>query len=392
MKQVGDQVQKQTGAKVSWDTFSSSSEEQQKLQTAVTSGNGPDIFVLGSTFVPTAQATGGFRVLTAKDWKTAGGKERIFKRQLTMSGTSPGKLIAVPFLMRPFAMVYNTELFKKAGISGPPKTWTEFVQDARKITDPSQGIHGTAIDPADPYDPWKIWWTFVKQMGSDFVSKDLKTAQLDTPEAQKAVTFWFDWATRFKIVDPHSMSWQAADALRAFSNGKIGMLIMQSTTVEPTLRVSKVKNAYAFAPMPTVPYGMQQRPPGGQPTPSIVSGDYLAVANYANENLAYELIKLMTDYPNQVQYSKAVGDLPANTKAVQELAGKNPTTKTFAKAEQKAVPTPLTGAWGSLEVALAGVSSKLGNEIAAGSYSPSHVKALLQKANGQVQAQLKGGS
>jgi multiple sugar transport system substrate-binding protein len=121
----------------------------------MTSGTGPDVFILGSTFMPTAQATNGFRELSGADWKKAGGKSRIFERQLTMAGVSPDNLITVPFVMRPFGMVYNTDLFEKAGLSGPPKTWTEFVEYAKEMTDPSQNVYGAEMDPADSYDPCK---------------------------------------------------------------------------------------------------------------------------------------------------------------------------------------------------------------------------------------------
>ena len=392
LDKIGAQFKKQNSSKVTWDFYTSTDQEQQTLQTSITSGSGPDIFTFGSTFVPTAQSTGGFHVLTDQDWKTVGGKDRIFEPQLEMAGVSPGKLISVPFAMRPFAMVYNTELFEKAGISKPPETWTEFVQDAKKMTDSSQGVYGAEIDPADSFDPWKIWWTFLRQMGGRFVSKDLKTAQLDSSKAQKAVQFWFDWATKYKIVDPNSMTWDASDALRAFANGKVGMLIMITTNVEPTLQDSKVKGKYAFAPMPTVPYGMQQRPPGGETAATIVSGDYLAVAKYSKaQDSAYKLIKLMTDKQNQIQYYNAVGDLPVNKDGAQQLANKDESIKAAVQAEQKASPTPFTGAWGPLEVALASVSTTLGNRIASGNYSPSDVAAQLKQANGQVQGQLRGG-
>jgi multiple sugar transport system substrate-binding protein len=83
-----------------------------------------------------------------------------------MAGVSPDKLITIPFVMRPFGMVYNTEHFEKAGVSGPPKTWTEFVETAKEITDPSQNVYGAETDPADSYNPWKILWTFTRQMGA----------------------------------------------------------------------------------------------------------------------------------------------------------------------------------------------------------------------------------
>src|SRR5436309_1927680 len=144
------------------------------------------------------------------------------KQQLTMSGASPDQLIAVPWVMRPFAMVYNKELFQKAGITTPPTTWTQFVQDAQKMTDSSAGVYGAEIDPSDSFDPWKIWWMFAGQQGGNFISQDLKTAQMNTPEAVQAVKFWFDWATTYKIVDPNSMTWKAGDTLKAFANGKVG--------------------------------------------------------------------------------------------------------------------------------------------------------------------------
>src|SRR6266705_1240947 len=77
MQQVASEFQKATGATIAWDTFSSSSEEQTKLQTSIVSGSGPDIFGFGTTFVPTAQATKGFTVLTDQDWQLVGGKERF---------------------------------------------------------------------------------------------------------------------------------------------------------------------------------------------------------------------------------------------------------------------------------------------------------------------------
>jgi multiple sugar transport system substrate-binding protein len=389
MQQIGSEFQKATGATIAWDTYSSSSEEQTKLQTSIVSGSGPDIFSLGTTFVPTAQATNGFTVLTDQDWRAVGGKDRFFKQQLTMSGSSPSQLIAVPWVMRPFAMVYNKELFQKAGITSAPTTWTEFVQDAQKMTNPSAGVYGAEIDPSDSFDPWKIWWMFDRQMGGRFLSQDLKTAQLNAPEAVSAVKFWFDWATTFKIADPTSMSWKSADAVRAFSNGKVGMLIMVTPTITPTLEKSSIAGNYAFAPMPTIPYGMQQMPANGVPAATIVSGDMLAVASYSNvKDLAFKFINLVTDEQHQLQWTKTFGDLPVNVTAANDLASKDPQTAAFVQAEQNATPTPFSGAWGPLEVSLAGVSSKLANEVATNHYDPSHIKPLLDQANQQIQSQL----
>ncbi len=257
------------------------------------------------------------------------------------------------------------------------------------MTDSAAGVYGAEMDPSDSFDPWKIWWTFAKQLGADFISPDLKTAQLNTPQAVQAVQFWFNWATQYKIVNPTSMTWKAGDATAAFANGKVGMYIMVTPTLTPTLQNSAVAGKYAYVPMPTIPYGMQQRPPGGVPAATIVSGDMLAVADYSNvKDLAFKFINLVTDEQHQIQWTKTFGDLPVNVAAANSLASQDPQTAAFIQAEAGASPTPFTGAWGPLEVSLGGVSSKLANEVATNRYDPSHVKPLLDQANQQIQSQL----
>ncbi len=388
-QQISSEFQKETGSTVAFDTYNGSDDEQTKLQISVISGSGPDVFDIGTTFVPTAQSTTGFSVLTNQDWQAVGGEDRFFKQQLTMAGSSPSQSIAVPFVMRPFAMVYNKELFKKADITAPPTTWSEFVQDAQKMTDASAGVYGAEMDPSDTTDPWKIWWMFAEQLGGNLISPDLKTAQLNSPQVVQAVQFWFDWVTQYKIVNPNSMAWKTGDATQAFASGKVGMMIMTTPTITPTLQKSAVAGKYAFAPMPTIPYGMQQRPAGGVPAATIVSGDMFAVADYSNvKGLAYKFINLVTDEQHQLQWTQTFGDLPANVQAARSLASKDPQTAAFLKSETEASPTPFTGAWGPLEVSLTGVSSKLANEVATNSYNPSHVKPLLDQVNQQIQIQL----
>jgi multiple sugar transport system substrate-binding protein len=387
MQQIGTDFHKLTGATIAWDTYSSSSDEQTKLQTAIVSGSGPDIFGLGTTFVPTAQATKGFITLSDTDWQQVGGKSKFFPQQLTMSGATPNQAIAIPWVMRPFTMVYNKDLFQKAGITAPPTTWTDFVQDAQKMTQPSAGIYGAEMDPSDSFDTWKIIWNLSKQMGKDFVSPDNKTAQLNTPEAQKAVQFWFDWVTKYKISDPNAMSWKAGDATRAFANGKIGMQIMVSTSIIPNLNQSSMANHYAFAPIPTIPYGMQQLPANGVATTSIVSGDMLAIASYTKvKDLALKFINLVTSTQQQLDWTKTFGDLPANVTAANQLASKDPQTAAFLQSETGATPTPFSGSWGAIQVSMAGVCSKLANSVATNQYKPSLIQPLLDQANQQIQS------
>ena len=78
--------------------------------------------------------------------------------------------------MRPFSLVYNTDMFTAAGITTTPTTWDEFVADATKLTNSATGVYGTAVDYSDSFSPWKYIFAMTEQAGGNFVSSDLKTA------------------------------------------------------------------------------------------------------------------------------------------------------------------------------------------------------------------------
>src|ERR1043166_7951112 len=46
---IGNQFKAQTGATVKWEEFASANDEITKIETSVVSGNGPDIYGVGTT-------------------------------------------------------------------------------------------------------------------------------------------------------------------------------------------------------------------------------------------------------------------------------------------------------------------------------------------------------
>lgn len=56
-----------------------------------------------------------------------------------------GKLFGLPKYTDTIGVFYNKDLFAKAGITEPPKTWEEFAAYAEKLTDPAAGIYGATF-------------------------------------------------------------------------------------------------------------------------------------------------------------------------------------------------------------------------------------------------------
>lgn len=383
--------QTNTGVKVAYNTYSSAAEESTKIETSVASNSGPDIFEFGSTVVPTAAATGAFVVITDALWNTIGGSEgkaKFFPAQLKMSGLTPNALIAVPEYMLPFALVYNTDLLTASG-DQPPTTWTEFVNTAKKMTDPAQDQWGTVMDPSDSFDPWHILWVLAKQLGGDFISADMTQSTMTSDPVYKAFRFWFDWMANYKIAKTSDATFKGPDLLNKFASGKVGFMVMQGPTTIPTLDKSAVKGKYAFSPMPTVPYGLTSLPSGGVPVQTFVSGQYLTIAKFSKlQDDAILWMKYVTDVTQQMQFLKTYGYMPGIVDAYKQPELQTPVWKAFVAAENNAYATPLTGAWGPIETIVGGVASKIAAEYATNSYKTGDLKNALAATNSSIQTAL----
>ena len=82
-----------------------------------------------------------------------------FPGGLRSRGEYQGKLYGFPILSSARAFFYNKDLFAKAGLAGPPKTWQEFVESARKIQALGGGTIGYALPlgPEEAQAEWSIW-------------------------------------------------------------------------------------------------------------------------------------------------------------------------------------------------------------------------------------------
>jgi multiple sugar transport system substrate-binding protein len=384
---VSDQFKKQTGATVAFETFASANDELTKIQTSVLSGQGPDLYDLGTTFTPTAYSTGAFVKLTDADWAKVGGRDRFVPATLGISGPDSKNEVGIPFLSRPFVMAYNKDLLAAAGIDKPATTWDGLTDQAKKLT--SGDVHGMAVAYADSFDPWKFVWAMSIQAGNPILDLDAKKAQIDDPSTKKAYQTYFGWLTKDKVVDPAAIGWKNAQAIAAFANGKAAYLPMVSSSSQVTLDKSAVAGKYAYAVMPTVPPGETSNPSGGKPASSIISGDNMVVAKYSkNQDLTFALIKMLTSTANQVTYTKTFGDLPTNADAAKQIEQGNASLTPILDSGSKAVGTPFSGAWGDTQLALVNVVVQSIPSLSNGSVSSSELESRLKTAQATAQASL----
>lgn len=383
-KAISDKFKAQTGAEVKFEEFSSANDELTKIQTSVVSGSGPDVYAVGTTLTPTAYSTGAFVKLGDKEWDKIGGKDKFNPSALGISGPDDQNQVGIPWVSRPFVMVYNTELLQAAGIQQPATTWDELTQQAKQLTKGDQ--YGLAVAYKDNFDPWKFVWGMATQAGNPLV--DGKNARLDDPAVKKAYQTYFGWLTKDKVVDPAAVGWTNSQAAAAFAKGKTGYFALTSATAAKALDAGAVKGKWAFALLPTVPPGATSRPGNGVEAASILSGDNLLVADYSkNQDLAFEFVKMITDKDAQLDYYQKLGNLPANAEALQSVQS-DPKLAPVAEAAKKSVATPFTGAWADIQLALTNMVVQSIPDLAKGSLSDAQIDTRLAAAQKTAQSAL----
>ncbi|MCJ1712827.1 ABC transporter substrate-binding protein [Curtobacterium sp. VKM Ac-2922] len=374
-----------TGADIQWETYSSAQEELTAIQTSVISGQGPDVYAIGTTFTPTAYATGAFVEMGEKQWAAVGGKDQFDPASFGISGPSASKQIGIPFASRPFVMAVNKDLLAKAGITEMPTTWDQLTADAKATT--SGDVHGMAIAYADGFDPWKFVWGMSENAGNTLV--DGSEAELDAPAVQNAYRTYFDWVTKDGVVDKSAIGWNNAQALAQFTEGKAAFFPMTTTTAINSFTGTEIDGKYEFALLPTVPPGATERPADGIQAASILSGDNFVVADYGTkQDLSFDFIKQVSSKKAQLQYYDLFGNLPTNTAAAKQLADDNPQLKPIIDAGKLSKPTAFTGAWSDIQLALVDVVVQSIPSLKSGEVTDDQLRKRLQDAQKDAQATL----
>jgi len=189
---------------------------RERLQTAVASGNGPDIFRFHASWTPmlsTELARMPSSVYSASEYQKT--FYPVASRQLQIDG----QLVGIPLMYDGLALYYNTEVFKTAAVD-PPSTWSELRTLAAKLTIKSGGTikrGGVALGNAVNVDHFSdIIGLLMLQNGADL-------ADPNSNEARDALLFY----TNFQKSDG---VWNSTlpNSTIAFSRGEVAMFFAPS--------------------------------------------------------------------------------------------------------------------------------------------------------------------
>ncbi|MFC4115921.1 extracellular solute-binding protein [Nonomuraea zeae] len=305
----------------------------ERVTAALASTDAPDVIEVGNTQVAQYSASGGVTDLTSK---IADLKGEDWLPGLAQPGNIDGKQYGIPWYAANRVVVYNKDLFAKAGIKEPPKTRDEWLNITTKLNKGgNQGIYLTG-------QTWYALAGFVWDEGGDLaVQQGGKWAgALDTPQALAGMDFYRRLQALGK--GPKDADEANPPQHEVFAQGKAAQIIAVPGIAARVLEVdAKLKDKMGFFPIP----GKTADKPG---TVFTGGSDLIIPVAAKRQEEAYELVKALTGEQFQTELAKAMSFVPNRTSLAGVLSG-DEGTAAMATAAANGRATPNTPNWAAVE-------------------------------------------
>ena len=312
----------------------------ERLTTALSSSDTPDVVELGNTQAQAFEAAGALEDLTAFR-EDLGGDDLL--QSLLEAGTYEDQYYGVPYYAGARVVIYRTDLFAESGLE-VPTTIEEMVVAAETLMADNAGVPNFS----GFYLPGRNWHaalSFLWEEGGDIATNadGQWTGQLSSPESIAGLELFKDIFTRANSAPADSDD--AADYI-AFCNGEVGMM------PAPGWKPGQIVNPDDGCPEMEGNIGVFALPGSdpGTTAPVFLGGSVIGVANNSeNKELAVDLVEIMigTEYQSQMAET---GLLPARTSLLADVGGTDAAVAQ-AQAATNSRFVPSSENWAAVEAA-----------------------------------------
>jgi multiple sugar transport system substrate-binding protein len=378
------------GTNVSW------SDALNKLTAAVTSGVGPDVTQVGTTWVGTLSKAGGLHAFSQAEIDGMGGSGAYNSASWKtgeMSGSS--QLTAAPWFIDTRAIYYRKDVLQKLGIDPNTafKDWNSFDATLAKIKTSGGGVGALGMPGKKAFDvvhnvaPW-VWGA-----GGDYLNKDGTKATMNSPATVDGVNELQTLAGKY--VDPAVLQQDNNTVEAMFAQGKFAVMFDGSFLAQQ-LTVPASQQGYQGSVAETAGVGTEPFPSGPKANNVFFGGSNLGIMKSSkHEAAAYEWVRWLTGEKAQESYVNKVGLIPARTSAAKaSVFTQNQNLQAFLNQLSRGRSYPTIAAWGQIESALVADFGKMYDGIsqANGPLPKSQVQQLMEQANQDATAAIQQSS
>jgi multiple sugar transport system substrate-binding protein len=315
-----------------------------KLTTAVASGNGPDVTEIGLSELSTFVASKALMNLKPYIAANPALADSNYPKGIASTVINPtGKVLSVPWVSDVRVLFYRKDIFSQVGISGPPTTWGQLFADAKKLAARGGNNYGFYIPQWDSALP--VEWTW--DAGGSVLNKSGKVT-FNTPAFQKAAAFYESFYQAHLVPTASDF-----DQTQGFVSGEAPMLISGPyfqglvDSADPGL-----KGQYGVAPLPA-----------NKTNTSLFAGSNMGIwKNTKHPQAALALLNYLAQPSVQLRWFNLTDELPTDLKALNSKAlTSDPFTRVYTKQLQNAsLLPPLAPAWNTISQDLLNALNSIG--------------------------------
>ncbi len=216
---------------------------RQKVIVRGKDNRGPDIFTYHNTWVPMMA-----EILTPvpKEYYTPDSFKKTFYPVIAQDLIIDDSILGIPLSIDGLVLLYNKDMFKRAGLVNAPYTWEDVITYANELTVPDQsgGIitAGIALGTANNIDHFSdIFGWMLLQNGASI-------SDLSSPEAQEVLESYRQFAESPDNVWDDRMP----NNVLAFAQGKVAMIMVPTWQIL-TVKALNPETQVGVAPLPVLP-------------------------------------------------------------------------------------------------------------------------------------------
>src|SRR5690606_23330164 len=276
---------------------------QTRIQTAITSGQGPDVLNIGNTWGVSLQATGGLMELGDAEFEALGGRDRYVEAALATGGAEGTDPASIPLYGLAYGMYYNVKMFEDAGIE-PPTTWEEMVEAAKALTDPDKGVYGMSLAAGSYTENNHFAFINATQNGAKLNDADGKPTFTEDGVVD-GILRYLDLMQEHKVVNPSNAQFDnGTKSVTSFANGEAAMIINQNNANATIESQGMTPDQFKAIPFPAPADAVDD-------CASHLAGINLAImADTKNPDASLEFLKFMTSPETQAELGKPFASLP----------------------------------------------------------------------------------
>ncbi|XXG06537.1 sugar ABC transporter substrate-binding protein [Micromonospora sp. SH-82] len=271
-----------------------------KLASAAGARALPDLFAADVVFAPQYAAQGLWQDLTDR-FGALDVRDRVAPAHVR-AGSHEGRQFAVPHTIDMSVMLYNKELYRRAGLDPerPPRTLREFAEHARAVDRLGGDVHGTYFGGNCGGCVEFTFWPSVWAGGTDVLDEQGTTATVDSP-AMAEVFALYRSLYEEGVAAPASRDEAGPTWLGALKSGKVGIAPGPSVWLG-TIEETGIEMGVGPIPGPT----------GGEST--FVGGDAIGIGATSDKAAqAWDFLAWTTSDEAQVEVVARSKGVPIRT-------------------------------------------------------------------------------